>query len=567
MSDEPRTAPEGAAKSGGLLGIIETVGNKLPDPAILFVIGMIVVMSASWVASVTNWQVQPKKLIVVTETVVEDGQEVTRPILKENGSPETTLVDDPSVNEGEPFESVSLFSADGIYWCLSSMVDNFINFPPLGVVLVGMIGIGVAERTGFIGVVLKAAMLVVPNRLLTPAMVFLGIMSSLGTDAGYVVLPPVAAVLYKSVGRAPLAGVAAVFAGVAAGFNANLLITSLDPLLSELTQAGARTIDPNYDVPPTANWRFLFVSTFAITGAGWLASALFVEKRLSKKPEDEGGPSPDAAAAAAEHQGITSKEAKGLVAAVLGIIVMTGIFLSFAFVPNWPFDDARGRLPGDNFDRWVEAIVPMLCILFLIPGLIYGVVAGTMKNSSDAARMMTETMASMAPIVVLAFFAGQFIEYFKYSNLDKMLAHTGGQALASADLSPMVLIVAFILLTAFFNLFVGSMSAKYSMFAPIFVPMLMLVGISPALTQVAYRIGDSVTNIITPLNAYLIIVLVVMQRFAPRAGMGTLIAMMAPYTIVFLIVWTIMLLVWMWFGWPLSWDDSGPLTYIPQAAS
>ncbi|MEL7473803.1 MAG: AbgT family transporter, partial [Planctomycetota bacterium] len=228
MSDASPNAAE--TPKGGVLGLIETIGNKLPDPAILFVIGMAIVMLASTVASVTNWQVQPKKLVVVTEMV--DG--IEQPVLKEDGRPETQLVDDSEVNGGKPFESVNLFSPDGLYWCLSSMVDNFINFPPLGVVLVGMIGIGVAERTGFIGAVLKALMLVVPNNLLTPAMVFLGIMSSLGTDAGYVVLPPVAAALYKSVGRSPLAGVAAVFAGVAAGFNANLLITSLDPLLSEL---------------------------------------------------------------------------------------------------------------------------------------------------------------------------------------------------------------------------------------------------------------------------------------------------------------------------------------------
>lgn len=318
-------------------------------------------------------------------------------------------------------------------------------------------------------------------------------------------------------------------------------------------------------MPPTANWAFLFASTFVITLAGWFASAMFVEKRLSRRSEEEGGP--PTTISTEQPQALSSKEKLGATLAVLAIVVCAGLFLASALVPNWPLDDARGKLPGDFFDRWVEGIVPMLCILFLIPGLIYGIVVGSLKNSKDLARMMTETMAAMAPIVVLAFFAGQFIEYFKYSNLDKMLAHTGGQWLAAADMSPMLLIVAFILLTAVFNMFVGSMSAKYSMFAPIFVPMLMLVGISPALTQVAYRIGDSVTNIITPLNAYLIIVLVVMQKFAPKAGMGTLIAMMAPYTFVFLIVWTIMLLVWMWMGWPLSFDGSGPLEYLPPSAS
>ena len=540
------------------LDLVETVGNKLPDPAMLFVMGTLFVMACSFIASATGWEVQPKRLVAETTiTTNELGEQVEMPVLDDAGEPVLALVAD----DVEPFRAVSLLSPDGLYWALSSMVDNFINFPPLGVVLVGMLGIGLAERTGFIGAVLKAMMLVVPKSLLTPTMVFLGIMSSLGTDAGYVVLPPVAAVLYKSVGRSPLAGVAAVFAGVAAGFNANLMVTSLDPLLSELSTAGAQTIDPDLAVPATANWWFMIASTFVITLVGWFTSAAFVERRFKNKSAEDGGPSPLTDEDLA-HQSIFASEKKGLLAAVPSLVIAAGIFVTAVLVPNAPLNDARGQLPGDNFDRWVEAIVPMLFFLFLVPGVVYGIVAGSLRNSKDAARLMTETMASMAPIVVLAFFAGQFIAYFQYSNLDKMLAHTGGQFLATADMHPAMLVAAFILLTAFFNLFVGSMSAKWAMFAPIFVPMLMLVGIHPALTQCAYRIGDSVTNIITPLNAYLIIVLVVMQRFAPKAGMGTLIAMMTPYSVMFLIAWTIMLLVWMSLGFDLG--DGGPLFYTPQ---
>lgn len=562
----------------GLLDWVEWIGNKLPDPAMLFVLGALAVMVLSAIGAGAGWSVQPKQLEIITEPVLdglgiplvdpESGEPIVQPVLGEDGRPSTRLIDDLSRNNGQPFTSRSLLSADGLYYAISSMVDNFVNFPPLGVVLVGMLGIGMAEKSGFVGAALKAVMLVVPNRLLTPAMVFLGIMSSLGTDAGYIVLPPVAAALYQSVGRSPMAGIAAVVAGVAAGFNANLLVTSLDPLLAGLTTAGAQAVDPGYAVGAPANWWFMIASTFVITLAGWAASAWFVERRFADKSVDEGGPDRRSVGDVAS-QRLDAVERKGLVWAVVALVIGTGIVIACTVAPGWPLNDDRGpvgALPGlarkaDFFDRWVEAIVPLLFVLFLVPGVVYGIVTRKIRNSTDATRMMVETMAAMAPIIVLSFFAAQFIEYFKYSNLDKMLAYAGGAMLADAGLSPSVLLVAFILLTAVFNLFIGSMSAKYAMFAPIFVPMFMLVGISPELTQCSYRIGDSVSNVITPLNAYLIIILVVMQKYAPRAGMGTLISTMLPYTLVFLVVWTVMLLVWVWLGIPLGPD--APLEYPP----
>lgn len=569
------TAPR---KRRGPLDFVEWLGNKLPDPAMLFVIGAFLVMLLSAIGHSAGWAVQPMKLEILTAPVLDaagvqvldaDGVPQVAPLLDEEGRPQTKLVEDYSLNGGDPFTSRSLLSADGLYYAVSSMVDNFVNFPPLGVVLVGMLGIGLAEKTGFIGTLLKAVMLVVPKNLLTPAMIFLGIMSSLGTDAGYIVLPPVAAALYKSVGRSPMAGIAAVFAGVAAGFNANLLVTSLDPLLSQLSTAGAQSVDADYAVSPAANWWFMIASTFVITLAGWAASAWFVERRFATKAPEDGGPSL-IDSAELENQRITHREWWGLAWATLTIVIATGLVLACTVIPGWPLNDDRGPIgalagmvrKADHFDRWVEAIVPLLFILFILPGLVYGLATGSIRKSAEAAKLLVESMAGMAPIIVLSFFAAQFIEYFKYSNLDKMLAYTGGTALAESGLSPSTLIVAFILLTGVFNLFIGSMSAKYAMFAPIFVPMFMLVGISPELTQCAYRIGDSVTNVITPLNAYLVIILVVMQKYAPKAGMGTLISTMLPYTLVFTLVWVVMLLVWMALGIDLGPD--GPLEFVPR---
>ncbi|TVQ60656.1 MAG: hypothetical protein EA378_11255 [Phycisphaerales bacterium] len=602
------------ASRKGLLDAIEWAGNKLPDPAVLFLFGAILVMVVSHLVApsydedgnvVGGWVVQPKVPVEVIDPAT--GEQVLQLVAK-----------------GEPEVARSLLTVDGLYWCLESMVDNFMNFPPLGVVLVGILGIGVAERTGLIAALLKTFMLAVPRNLLTPTMVFLGIMSSVGSDAGYVVLPPLAAAIYLAAGRSPLAGIAAVFAGVSAGFNANLLITTLEPIMAEFTAQGAQIVDPERRVAPTASWYFMAVSTFVVTGTGWLTSALFVEKRLMAKLPADGGPD------------LTQMEPEGpspwrgdvlgflfasLVAAALGVVLLaiglsgeapegtgvrvvpmlgmlsllasgivlfplfvralarielerretTGIFWSMvgltgmpvlvallvllpSIAPGWVEETPLSGMDG-VFQRWVAVIVPLIFIIFIIPGLIYGIIIGVVKDSKDATKFMIQSIEGMAPIIVLAFFAAQFIEYFTYSNLGRMLAFSGGEWLFEQQMDVWMLIVAFIALTMVFNLFVGSMSAKYALFAPIFVPMFMLIGLRPELTMVAYRIGDSVTNIVTPLNSYLVIILVFMQRFAPKAGMGTLIAMMLPYSVVFAIVWTIFLLLWMQTGLPLGPGD------------
>lgn len=623
MSDNPGPAPSSSASTngGGLLNLIEKVGNKLPDPATLFLLGTIFVMLISWVAAEQDWTVtEERPFQVMEEVVLEDGTVVEQPAHDENGD---AVIEWRAT--GRAFTATSLLSRDGLDWAISSMVENFINFAPLGVVLVGMLGIGVAERTGLIAVILKAFMVVVPKFLLTPAMVFMGIMSSMTLDAGYVVLPPLAAALYKAVGRSPLAGLAAVFAGVAAGFNANLFITGLEPMLAEFATLGAQVIDPDYAVNPACNWWFMIASTFVITMAGWATTALCVERRLSRKPPEDGGPKPPTKDEL-EEQRIKSEELKSagvaagafavVMAIILGMILIPGAplytfkmpdpaaiahnqkilekaeakgvdpttvgyerpeelkrIIAEVWEPSFPGEtppenaverNGRWLVPSDrHFDRWVDAIVPLLFFIFIVPALAYGVAIGTLKNDKDVAKLLIESMAAMAPIIVLAFFAAQFIEYFGYSGLDTMLAMAGGQWLGHRDMPPHLLILAFIGMTMVFNLFIGSMSAKYAMFAPIFIPMFMMVGISPELTQVAYRIGDSVTNIITPLNAYLIIILVFMQKYVPKGGMGTLISTMLPYTIVFTIVWSIMLLIWMGMGWDLG--VQGGLEYVPPA--
>lgn len=525
----------------GVLDWIEFIGNKLPDPAMIFIFGALIVMALSWIGANAGWSVPEMRAVPQTDPATGKAGFVLQ-------------------ETGKTIAATNLLSADGIYWMVATMVSNFINFPPLGIVLVGMLGVGVAERTGLIGAALKAMMLVTPMKMLTPMMVFLGVMSSVGSDAGYIILPPLAAALYKSVGRSPLAGIAAVFAGVSGGFSANLLISGGDAVMAGLSTSAAQIFDPKYTVSPTANWYFMIVSTFLLTVVGWAVTAWFVEPRLKGRPADEGG----AVAPSAEDlkgSGLKPEESRGLRWALVGMLAALGVCIACIAIPGWPLSGAtpKGMTPAGA--RWAQSIVPIVFVCFLVPGAAYGFGSRQLRKSGAVIGLMTDSMKAMAPIIVLSFFAAQFIAYFNHSNLGRMLALAGGESLAKADLPKEALIVIFVVVTAAFNLLVSSMSAKYAMLAPIFVPMLMVVGVSPELTQMAYRVGDSCTNIITPMNAYMVIILVVMQRFAPKAGMGTMMSMMLPYTVLFLVSWCVLMVLWIQTGQPLG--PAGPLKYIP----
>jgi aminobenzoyl-glutamate transport protein len=495
-----------------LINHIEQLGNRLPDPATLFVIATVVVMGLSQLAVVLGWSVS---------------------------NPATGTI-----------HAQSLLSADGIWWLLSHMVENFIRFPPLAIVLVGMLGIGLAELSGLLPVLLRYLIVRVPASLLTPATVFLGIMSSLALDAGYVVLPPIAAALYLAAGRSPLAGIAAVFAGVSAGFSANLLITAVDPLLAGLTQAGAAILDPGYQVAVTANWWFMIISTVLLTLTAWAVTAWYVEPQLNKTGVDSDN---DAILPTEQPK---PAEIAGLKNALLIVVFFLIVLVLCTTLPGAPL---YGE--GTRFPRWIEVTVPLLFIMFFLPGVVYGLTTRTIRNDRDVARMLGETMARLGPYIVLAFFAAQFIESFNYSGLGKLLAIAGGQFLADMQFASTSLLSCFVLMVVAANLVIGSASAKYAFFAPVFVPMLMQVGISPELTQAAYRVGDSVSNVITPLNPYMIIILVLVQKYARGSGLGTLIAIMLPYTLAFLVVWMVLLLSWVMLDIPLG--PGGGLHYAP----
>ncbi len=550
-SPASQSSPGGRPRRGGfrILDWIERVGNRLPDPVTLFFIGALLVLIGSEIAARVGWEVSPPQQVALREQVG---------LLTGTTAPVTI----------ETQERIkSLLTSEGLRWVWKHVVSNFTGFAPLGVVLVGMIGIGVAERTGLIGALLKGMVAITPQSLLTPALVFVGVMSSMAMDAGYIVLPPLAAAVFAQAGRAPLVGMAAVFAGVSAGFSANLLITGLDPLLQSFTQTAAEILDSEYRVDIRCNYYFMIASTIMITLAGWWTTRTFVEPRFTRKQIEEQVAAGRLSEGLPEEggEGLSAVERRGLWAAAAGILAAGGAIVAMIVIPGAPLygDYAPDPVhrPDWKLAVWVDVIVPILFVMFLVPGLCYGIAARTIKNDRDAAKMMGDTMASMGPYIVLAFFAAQFIAWFQESNMGKVLAYEGIALLQAMDLPRWLLVVGIILLTAVLNLAIGSASAKWAMISTVFVPVFMGVGISPELTQAAYRVGDSVTNPISPLNPYVVIILVFMRKYQPQAGIGSLISIMLPYSMVFLIAWSLLLLAWMMLGIPLG-PGGGPL-FLP----
>lgn len=545
----------------------------LPDPVFLFLGATAIVFAVSAVGSIAGWSVQPKKPRMVIDRLVENGVEVERVRHDASGKPVIELID-----AGEEVRPRNLMSGEGVYWLCINMIRNFVNFPPLGMVLVGMFGIGVAEKVGLFAALLRWIARLVPGWALTPSIVFLGVMSNVASDAGYLVLPPLAAGLYLIFGRPPLAGIAAAFAGVAAGFSANLLVGSTDALVAGITEVGARVLEPKHVVLATCNWWFMIGSTFLLTLLGWAVTAWIVEPRLARGGIAIGGG--PAEGSAATDKELSPGERRALALAGFSALLAVGGVAALILVPGAPLygeipapTPTYGPIPASAAanapamtgvvpPRWSLAVVPLILVCFLVPGLVYGLATGAIKSSSDVSKAFIGSMRDMAPVIALAFFAAQFIASFQYSQLDRMLAYAGGTALVKSGLPALPLLVGIIVLTMTVNILMSSMSAKWTVLAPILVPMLMMAGLSPELIQCAYRVGDSVTNPVTPLNSYAIVILAAMQRHRRDAGMGNLVAMMLPYSVVFAIVWTLFLLGWVSLGLPIGPD--APMWYTPH---
>jgi aminobenzoyl-glutamate transport protein len=540
--------PAGPRKRSAIdtfLNIVERGGNALPHPATLFALLALAVVIMSGIATWLEISAQ---------------------------HPST----------GATINVVNLFSLEGLHRISTSMVKNFTDFAPLGTVLVALLGIGVAEHSGLIGASLRLLVLSAPRYLLSPVMVFAGVMSNMASEIGYVLLVPLAALVFVAAGRHPILGMAAAFAGVSGGYSANLLIGTIDPLLAGLSQEAARIVDPNYTVNAVSNWYFMIASTPLVTLLGWFVT----EKIVAPRFPDEPSRNPVAAGEAApdqdpDAQRLKPEETRGLIWALVACLVISLILL-WSMLPQgwfWGSGFMRDPVTGDPLNSpFLKSVVAIIFLYGVVAGVVYGAVSGSIKSDNDVIKGMGQSMSTLGVYLVLTFFAAQFVAYFNWTQLGLVFAVEGAGLLDSMRqlvlgegdpapwrwvLAKIIIMAGFIVLTAVANLFMGSASAKWALMAPIFIPMFMLLGYSPELTQIAYRIGDSVTNIISPMMSYFALIIAFLQRYEPKAGIGTVIAVMLPYSVVFAIGWSLLFIVWLALGLPIG--PGAPLNYVPAS--
>ena len=489
------------------LTTIERGGNALPHPGTLFAIlaGVIVLISA---------------------IAARTGIEVVHP------------------GTGALIQPVSLATVAGLHRILTEMVTNFTNFAPLGTVLVSMLGIGVLESSGLIGAALRLLVLSAPKHLLTFVIVLAGVLSNTASEVGYVLLVPLGGIIFLGAGRHPIAGLAAAFAGVSGGYSANLLLGTVDPLLAGLSEEAARIVDDGYRVNPAANYYFMVVSTFIIAAAGTWVTERIVVPRLGAYTGTGAPDAPDVL------RDLSPIERRGLGYALLA----AGVFVAFLL---W------GTVPADGFLRnpetggllrspFLSGIVAFIFLGGTLVGVAYGVATGAFRNDADVMNGMGKTISTLGTYLVLVFFAAQFVAYFNWTNLGLIMAVKGAETLRSSGLGGIPLMLSFVLLSSFINLFMGSASAKWAIMAPVFVPMFMLLGYTPELTQTAYRIGDSTSNVIAPMMSYFALIVAFFERYDSKSGIGTVVATMLPYTVTFFLCWSVLLMVWMAIGLPVG---------------
>ncbi|MEW4449832.1 AbgT family transporter [Qipengyuania sp. JC766] len=546
MEDVAEAIAAPAPEQKGFLGWVEKTGNRLPDPVFIFFYLIIA-------------------LVVISVICAFAGVSAVHP---------TAL--DATTGQPEVIRALSLLSPENIQRLWVEMPVTFTHFHPLGYVLVVMLGAGVAERSGFFAAGMSSAVKNAPKALLTPVVALVAMIGNHAADAGYVVLIPLAGVLFAAAGRHPLAGIAAAFAGVSGGFSANISPGQLDALLFGITQEAveASALDPTWTANIAGNWYFIAAMTFLYLPIIWWVTDRIIEPRLGPWKGGASASAQDADTSPDPEDHTGARAAKGLRHAGLAALFVVGLWLLMVFGPGTPLinEAACDAVPaGDcsihtQLDPLYRSLVAAFFVLFLLTGWAYGRAAGTIKNHRDLVAMMAESMKDMGYYLVLAFAAAHFVEMFNWSNLGLISAVHGAAGIQSTGLPLPLVLGLMVLFTGLLNLFVGSASAKWALLAPILVPMLMLLGISPEGATAAYRVGDSATNIITPLMVYFPLILVFAQRWQKDFGLGSLTAMMIPYSIWLLISGVILIVAWFYLGIPLGPD--APVGYVlPGAAA
>lgn len=529
---DPRSAPQ---TQTGVLGWVERIGNKLPDPFWLFVILAILTALSSWVGS-------------------RIGMSATNP------------------GTGETLQVESLLTGENISKMVSEAVNNFVAFPPLGVILTVMLGVAVAEHAGLLSAMIRAMVAKVSPRMLTFMLALAGVTGSIASDAIFVIIVPLGAMAFHAVGRSPLVGTMVGFAAAAGGFNASLILNITDLLLAGISTSGAQILDPDYEVSPLANIFFVIPSSIVLAVLITLVTELYVEKRSGNMVDEEeiNDEALDIETTAASGDSddddndddetsslsLSDVEAKGLKWSGVALLIFFVFYFLLLFLPASPF--AR---PEEGFmeSPLIRAIAVPIALMFLAVGLVYGFVTKSITGAADVPAFMAKGLTTLVPILVLFFAVAQFLAWFNWSNLGSWTAIKGAELLQRWDLPTVLLFFGFVVMVTLVNLFITSGSAQWSLMAPIVVPMMMLVGVSPEVTQMLFRIGDSASSIITPMSPYFALTLTFMQKYFKKAGVGTLISMALPYFFAILLGWFAFFLLWYFLGIPLG--PGSPMTY------
>ncbi len=493
------------------LNWVERAGNRLPDPSFLFISLTFLTILASAIAAYFNLTVTYEGFNEETETI------------------ETITT---SVN--------NLLSLDGFHYMVTHIIDNFTGFFPLGTVFTVIIGVSITEGTGMLSVLLRQIVSKTPKALISGMVVFLGILSNVASSTGYIVLLPLGAIIFLVSKRHPVAGLAAAYAGVSGGWTANLLIGSNDPLYAGISTQAANILDPNYIVQPTGNWFFMIVSTVMVTLIGTYITDNIVEPKLTTYSFS----STDTI------ETITDNEKKGLRWAGFTFFIYI-LLIGIMTVPENGIlrDPETGSLIESPF---MTGIIVFIMLMFLLPGIAYGVGEGSITNTHDITKLMSDGISGISNFLVLIFWAAQFTAFFEYSNLGTIISVNGAQLLTNIGFTGLPLLLLFIIVAALTNIIMPVDTAKWAMMAPIFIPMFLQVGLSPESTQIAYRVGDSVTNVITPLMPFFPMIIAYFQKYDKKAGIGSVISTMLPYSVAFLIGWIILLSAWYLLGLPLG---------------
>jgi aminobenzoyl-glutamate transport protein len=509
----PVAAPKSAMQK--FLDVVERVGNKVPHPAVIFLILIAIV-------------------VVLSQLLHMLGTSITYQVL----NPETHKL------ETATTAARSLLTADGIRFMYERLIPNFMSFTAVGLMIVAMVGAGVAEEAGLVKALIRKLVLVSPAGALTYIMAFVGIMSSIAADAGYLVLIPLAGAAFLSVDRHPLAGLALGFAAVASAFTVNMLVKPLDAVLVEFTNDAIHLVNPNVSIGLTSNLWFSIASVLVLTVLIAFVTERTIEPRLGKYKPAEGGSAPT------EGRGeLSADESRGLRYALFALLGTLVVFALLTMPSGAPLRDPEtGALIGNS--PFMNGLIALIMVLFLATGAAYGIGSGSMKNLTDIIKAIEKALSGLGSLIFLFLIISQFVAYFNYSNMGTILAVNMASALRDSNIGPLWLLIGFILVVAVVDLLITGAIAKWAIFAPIFVPLLIKLGVAPEAVLAAYRVGDSPINSITPLNAYFALVVGFAQKYVRSAGVGTVVALMLPYVIWILAVWTLLFAAWHLMGLP-----------------